>query len=176
VRPLSKLRICGASCALAGAAALFTGGAVHAASQPGNTIEVTVGCTSVNQGVVCTYTFHATLASGADDSGDTVHFTVSGVPGSSVNPTSGVTDPGFISTKFTASATNCGTATITATTITTGATGTATVAVPCNSLVTLPNTSTPAPSAPLWTAGLGGLAVLALVGGGVYLRRARATV
>ena len=171
---LSKLRICGASVAIAGAAVLFTGGLVHAASQPGNTIEETAGCTTVNEGASCQFTFHSTLANGGDDSGDPVHFTLSGV-GGTLNPTDSVTDPGFVSTTFTASRTSCGTATITATAHNTGATGTATTTVPCGSAAPLPNTSSGAPPAPLWPAGLGGLAVLTLIGGGVYLRRTRAT-
>lgn len=173
--PLSKLRMCGASFAIAGAAVLFTGGTVHAQSQAGNTGAETSGCATVTQGSTCSFTFHFTLADGSSDNGDTVRFTVNGVAGSSVNPTSAVTSAGDVMAAFTASTTNCGTATITATATNTGAVGQSTVSVPCGVGGGLPNTSTLPPSTPLWPAGLGGLAVLTLIGGGVVLRRTRAT-
>jgi hypothetical protein len=131
-------------------------------------------CTSTAQGGTCTITFQFNDANGNPETGIKVTFTVNGVIGATVNPTSGTTDPGQVSTTFNAGTSGCGTATVTATG-NNGQSGQTTITVPCGASGSLPNTSAPAPSAPLWPAGIGGLAVLTLIGGAVYLRRTHTT-
>lgn len=172
--PASKLRRLGASLAIAGLAA-FVGTATLAdasANSPG--VQVVASCTTTPQGGSCTITFQFNDANGNPESGVKVTFTVSGVPGASVNPTSGTTDPGQVSTTFNAGTSGCGTATITASG-NNGQTGQTTQNVPCGSSGSLPNTSALPPSAPLWPPLALGAAVLTLIGGAVALRRARHT-
>jgi hypothetical protein len=164
----------GASLAIAGLAAATGTGTIANASQSSPGVQVVVSCTTTAQGGSCTITFQFNDANGNPETGIKVTFTVSGVTGASVNPTSGTTDPGQVSTTFNAGTSGCGTATITASG-NNGQSGQTTVNVPCGSSGSLPNTSAPAPSAPLWPAGLGGLAVLTLIGGAVYLRRTHST-
>lgn len=170
----SKTRRLGASLAIAGAAALTGTATLAHASVTSPGVQVVASCTSTAQGGTCTITFQFNDANGNPETGIKVTFTVNGVIGATVNPTSGTTDPGQVSTTFNAGTSGCGTATVTATG-NNGQSGQTTITVPCGASGSLPNTSAPAPSAPLWPAGIGGLAVLTLIGGAVYLRRTHTT-
>lgn len=133
--------------------------------------SVSQGCSSVSSGNGCTLTFHFVDGSGNPVTGAPVTFTVTGISTATVNPTSGVTDPGDVSTTFSAGS-GCGTATVTATSAT--ASVQSTVSVVCAaSTAPLPNTSTGGPSATPWAVG-GALACgLILVVAGVGLTRSR---
>jgi hypothetical protein len=159
-------------------ASIATATAVSAYPTPPASAHETAGCTVVQQGQTCVFTFQFVDSNGNGVTGDTVNFSESGVPGSSVSPTTGVTDPGFVSTTFTASATNTGTAVITAASGNVSAS--ASTSVVSSGIqgagATLPNTSPtpPGPSALLYL-GLG-LAVMIILGGAITLRRSRSTV
>jgi hypothetical protein len=168
-----RLRLWGASLALAAIAALGVSGVAMAQSGPGPTVTVVTSCTTVNQGSSCTVTFHFQNASGNPETGVLVAFSVTG-PGT-VNPASATTNAsGNVSAVLTASATACGTVTLTATGAGNTGSGQTTLSVPCNSGGTLPNTSTAPPSAPVWPAPVAGIALLVLAGGALTLRRMRA--
>jgi hypothetical protein len=158
---------------------MATATAVFAYPTPPASAHETAGCTVVQQGQTCVFTFQFVDSNGNGVTGDTVNFTESGVPGSSVSPTTGVTDPGFVSTTFTASATNTGTAVITAASGNVSASASTSV-VSSGGVqgagATLPNTS-PTPPGPNSLLYLGlGLAVMIILGGAITLRRSRSTV
>ena len=161
--------------AIASGASIATATAVHAYPQPPASAHETAGCTTVPQGQPCTFTFRFVDANGNGVSGLSVSCSESGVPGSSVSPTNGVTDPGgSVSTTFTASTTNTGTAIITCSSGTVSAS--ATTSVTSGAAGTpLPNTGTSAPGAnSLLYLGLG-LALMIILGGAITLRRSRST-
>jgi hypothetical protein len=100
---------------------------------------------------------------------------VSGVSTASMNPTQSTTDcNGNVQSLFSAGS-GCGTATITATAVNTGATAQTTDTVTCATTTTLPNTSTVPPTTSAWWLALLALALLVLGGSGVALRRMRST-
>jgi len=180
VTPVSRLSRFSLSLALAGVAVVAAAVVASAYTPPGSALGVTQGCATVSAASSCAVTFQLKDAGGNPVSGATVTFTVSGVPGASVNPTTGVTDPGFVSTTFFAGSTGCGTATVTASTVTgnSGPSASAQTAinVPCTGANGgLPNTSTVPPSAPSWLAALVALALLTVAGCGLALRRMRVT-
>jgi hypothetical protein len=171
---------------LVGAAGLASAGIVHAYPPASLTAKETAGCPQMNQGTTCVFTFQFIDQNGNGVSGLPITFTISGVPGTSVSPTTGTTDPGFVSTTVKASTTNTGLATVTAST--SGPKGTASasgttqiVALPNtgngngngNGGTGLPNTSTGAPGTnPLAYLGIG-LALMLLLAGAFTLRQTR---
>jgi hypothetical protein len=168
-----RLRLWGASLALAAIAALGVSGVAMAASTGGPTVTVVSSCTTVNQGTSCTVTFHFQDANGNPETGVLAAFSVTG-PGT-VNPASATTNAsGNVSAVLAASTTACGAVTLTVTGAGNTGSGQATLSVPCNSGGTLPNTSTAPPSAPVWPAPVAAMALLVLAGGALTLRRMRA--
>lgn len=165
-----RFRLFGASLALAAMAAFGTAAVASAYTSPGSVLTTTQSCSSTNQGASCQLQFNLKDANGNPECNSTVTFTVSGVAGSTVRPTTGTTDcNGNVEAAFTAGS-GCGTATITATS---GSASTqTTINVPCGS-GELPDTATVAPTGPVWPAAVGGLALIALLGAGVALRRMR---
>lgn len=167
-----RFRLFGASLALAAMAAFGTAAVASAYTSPGSVLGTTQSCSSTNQGSSCQLQFNLKDANGNPECNSTVTFTVSGVAGSTVRPTTATTDcNGNVEAAFTAGS-GCGTATITATS---GSASTQTsITVPCGS-GGLPNTATVAPSTPGWPAAVGGLALLTLLGAALALRRIRLT-
>lgn len=84
---------------------------------PPATAKVTSGCSTVNQGASCNFTFQFSDASGTGVDGQSVTFSVSGVSGCPVSPTSGTTaGGGFVSTALSCSSNSgTGNGTLTAT-------------------------------------------------------------
>lgn len=166
----SRFRLLGLSLALASFATVGSAIAVSAYTPPGSVGAVTQGCPTDNSGATCTVKFRFVGPDGQPLCNATVNFTVSG---GSVNPTTAATSctDGSVQAAFTAG-TTCGDVTLTATS---GQASTqTTINVPCSS-GGLPPTgmirpATPATWLPL---GLGGLALMVLVGGGLGLRRMR---
>ncbi|MBJ7596307.1 MAG: Ig-like domain-containing protein [Candidatus Dormibacteraeota bacterium] len=150
-----------------------TAAVVSAYTPPGSVLGTTQSCSSTNQGSSCQLQFNLKDANGNPVCNATVTFTVNGVAGSKVRPTTSTTDcNGNVGAAFTAG-TGCGTATITASSP--PASTQTTIQVPCNSGGTLPNTSTNAPNAPMWPPALIALALFVVAGCGLTLRRMRAT-
>ncbi len=168
--PRHTLRRLGVSVILAGLA-LLSFSAVASAYTSGGVGGVTSGCSSTDTS--CNFTFNFKDQNGAAECQVPVTIGVTGVTGSSVQPTHGTTDcNGNVQALFSAGNSGCGTATITAST--SDATARATVTVPCDK-GELPNTSTLPPTTPSWWAGLAVLAALVITGGGFALRRMRST-
>jgi hypothetical protein len=158
--------------ALAAVAILGGTAVVSAYTSPGSVLSATSSCSTASPGASCNLTFQLKDANGNPEGNATVTFTVSGVAGSSVQPTTATTDAnGNVAAVFTAGS-GCGTATVTASSP--PASTQVTINVPC-STAPLPNTSTLPPSTPLWLPGLAVLAFLVVVGGGVAVRRMRVT-
>jgi hypothetical protein len=173
---------------------LATAGAVtaHAYPTPGDTLAVQATCTTVPQGGTCGVTGTLSDSNGNPVSGETVNWTVSGC--GSVDPTTGVTNSqGQVTTTFTASRSCCTPATITATAPSPSGdiTGSTVIQVTCAGQVAgltaggaasvgLPNTSgspsAGSPPFPAWAVSLLVGAVVAILGGAVYLRRGRRLV
>jgi hypothetical protein len=166
-----RLRLFGASLALAAVAILGGTAVVSAYTSPGSVLSATSSCSTASPGASCNLTFQLKDANGNPEGNATVTFSVSGVAGSSVQPTTATTDAsGNVAAVFTAGS-GCGTATVTASSP--PASTQVTINVPCSG-ATLPNTSTLPPTAFPWLGLVALLAVLVVVGGGVALRRARA--
>ncbi len=166
-----RLRLFGASLALA--AIGLTGNALvaHALSGPGGTGGVTASCSSTNQGSTCPITVTFTGPTGQPECNVAVSIATSGISGSSVKPTQTTTNcNGQVQAVFSAGS-GCGTAT------TTFATSDASVqtqtTVACGSGA-LPNTSTVAPSKPAWFGAVAALCVLVILGAAIAIRRVRA--
>jgi Invasin, domain 3 len=166
-----RLRLFGASLALAVVAILGGAVAVSAYTPPGSVLSATSSCSTANPGASCNLTFQLKDASGNPVCDATVTFSTSGVTGSTVAPASATTDcnTGGVAAVFTAGS-GCGTATVTASSP--PASTQVTINVPC-AAATLPNTSTLPPTAFPWLGLVALLAVLVVAGGGVALRRAR---
>ncbi len=167
-----SLRRLGVSIIVAATAMLGTGVVASAQSGPGPTGTVTSGCSTTNSGSNCTFTFTFENANGTPECNVPANFGTTGVPGASMQPPSATTNcNGQVQAVFEAGS-GCGTATITASTR--DASVQTTDKVPCPG-GGLPNTSTlpPTPSG-LW-GGFAALAALVIAGGGLALRRMRAT-
>lgn len=162
----------GASIVLAVGTLLALTMIVSAYTPPGSTITSTAACSTVSPGGSCTITFHMVDANGKPVTGATVTFSTSGVPGSTVNPTSAVTDPGDASTTFTASTTSCGTATVTASSPPSTA-GQVSINVRCNGSTSLPFTAADPPGTPPWLIALVVGALITVAAGGIMFRRLR---
>jgi len=180
VAPVLKLSRLALSLALASTVAVTGAVIASAYTPPGSALAVTQGCASASQGSSCTVAFELKDANGSPVSDATVSFTVSGVAGASVSPTTGTTTAlGDVLAAFSAGNTGCGTATVTASTVTgnSGATVSAqtTINVPCLTSGTLPNTGALPPTTPPWLALIVALALLTVAGGGLALRRMRLT-
>jgi hypothetical protein len=167
--------------AMVGVACFAAASLVHAYPPAAASAKLTAGCVTINSGAQAVVTFQFVDSLGNGVTGLPVSFSVSGVPGSSVSPTTGTTDPGFVSTTLTASTTHTGLVTVTATSGTVSASGTCTVVAPAGAgagavagLSTgLPNTSTGAPGTnPMAYFGIG-LALLILLAGAFTLRQTR---
>ena len=159
------------------AACFVTASLVHAYPPAAASAKLTAGCVTINSGAQAVVTFQFVDSLGNGVTGLPVSFSVSGVPGSSVSPTTGTTDPGFVSTTLTASSTNTGPVTVTATSGTVSASGTCNVVAPAGAVAGLstglPNTSTGAPGTnPMAYFGIG-LALLILLAGAFTLRQTR---
>jgi Invasin, domain 3 len=168
-----RLRLFGASLALAAVAILGGTAVVNAYTPPGSVLTATSSCSTANPGASCNLTFQLKDANGNPVCDATVTFSVSGVTGSSVAPASATTDcnTGGVAAVFTAGS-GCGTATVTASSP--PASTQVTINVPC-AAATLPNTSTSPPTSPPWLGLLMALAVLGVLGGAITLRQTRAT-
>jgi Invasin, domain 3 len=168
-----RLRLFGASLALAAVAILGGAAVVSAYTPPGSVLSATSSCSTANPGASCNLTFQLKDANGNPVCDATVTFSTSGVAGSTVAPASATTDcnTGGVAAVFTAGS-GCGTATVTASSP--PASTQVTINVPC-STTPLPNTSTLPPTAFPWLGLVAGLALLVVAGGGVALRRARST-
>jgi Invasin, domain 3 len=168
-----RLRLFGASLALAVVAILGGAVAVGAYTPPGSVLSATApSCSTANPGASCNLTFQLKDASGGPVCDATVTFSTSGVAGSTVAPASATTDcnTGGVAAVFTAGS-GCGTAIVTASSP--PASTQVTINVPC-AAATLPNTSTLPPTAFPWLGLVALLALLVVAGGGVALRRTRA--
>jgi hypothetical protein len=176
-----SLRLLAASIVLVGGGMLATSVGVLAQSGSGATGSVVSGCSTTASGGTCGFTFNFQNQGGFPACETTATFTVTGISTASMNPTSAAVDctTGNVQSLFSAGS-GCGTATITATDSSTlgvaGATVQSTVTVPCTAVAPLPNTSTLPPTPSPWWGVLAGLAALVVLGGGVGLRRMRATV
>jgi Invasin, domain 3 len=168
-----RLRVFGASLALATVAVFGATAVVSAYTPPGSVLSVTQGCSSVQPGGSCQVQFQLKDANGNPVCDATVTFSTSGVTGSTVSPASATTNcnTGDVLATFTAGS-GCGTATVTASSP--PASAQTTINVPCP-VATLPNTSTLPPSTPMWLPGLVAIALLTVIGGGLALRRMRLT-
>jgi Invasin, domain 3 len=167
-----RLRLFGASLALAAVAILGGAAVVSAYTPPGSVLSATSSCSTANPGASCNLTFQLKDANGNPVGNATVAFSVSGVAGSTVKPTTATTDSnGNVAAVFTAGS-GCGTATVTASSP--PASTQVTINVPCGT-ATLPNTSTVPPSTPMWLPGLVALALILVAACGVTLRRMRVT-
>jgi hypothetical protein len=154
---------------------LIGSAAVLAYPVPGSTLTVSSAPGTCNPGATCPVTFQAKDASGNPITGENVCFTISGPVGGSVSPLCGLTDPGFVTTNYTAgTGSTCGTETVTAT-AQAPSTGTAaaTITVPCTGAATLPATSATPPSPSPFVYVLIALGVLAVLAGAIALRRTR---
>lgn len=140
---------------------------------PPASATVIASCTSISQGGSCPVSFKFVAADGTPSQGVAVTFTVGGVVGASVSPTSATTDAnGVATTTFFAGTQGCGTATVTATS------GSASVQTSINVACAaatpgLPNTSPGVPHPSPWAFVVLGVAALALGGGAVTLRQSR---
>jgi hypothetical protein len=168
-----RLRLFGASLALAAVAVLGGTAVVNAYTPPGSVLSATQSCSTAAPGASCNLQFQLKDASGNPVCNATVTFSVSGVAGSTVAPTSATTNcnTGGVAAVFTAGS-GCGTATVTASSP--PASTQVTINVPC-AAATLPNTSTLPPTPSPWLGFVGLLALLVVAGGGLALRRTRAT-
>ena len=170
-----RLRLFGASLALAATAVLGGAAVVSAYTPPGSVLSVTQSCSSTSPGATCALQFHLLDSNGNAVCNATVTFTTSGVAGSTVTPASAQTGSspcsGNVAALFTAGS-GCGTATITASSP--PASTQTTINVPC-AAATLPNTSTSPPISPPWLGLLAALALLCVLGGAITLRQTRAT-
>jgi Invasin, domain 3 len=170
-----RLRLFGASLALAATAVLGGAAVVSAYTPPGSVLSVTQSCPTASPGASCTLQFQLKDANGNPVCNATVTFTTSGVAGSTVTPASAQTGSspcsGNVAALFTAGS-GCGTATITASSP--PASAQTTINVPC-AAATLPNTSTLPPSTPMWLPGLVALALALVAACGLTLRRMRVT-
>jgi Invasin, domain 3 len=168
-----RLRLFGASLALAVVAILGGTAVVSAYTSPGSVLSATSSCSSASPGASCNLTFQLKDANGNPECNATVTFSTSGVAGSTVAPASATTDcnTGGVAAVFTAGS-GCGTATVTASSP--PASAQVTINVPC-AAATLPNTSTVPPSTPMWVPGLVALALMVVAGCGLALRRIRVT-
>jgi Invasin, domain 3 len=167
-----RLRLLGASLALAAAAVLGGTAVVSAYTPPGSVLSATQSCSTANPGASCNLQFQLKDANGIPVCNATVTFSVTGVTGSTVTPASATTNcnTGGVLAVFTAGS-GCGTATVTASSP--PASTQVTITVPC-AAATLPNTSTLPPTAFPWLGLVTLLALLVVAGGGVALRRTRA--
>jgi Invasin, domain 3 len=167
-----RLRLFGASLALAAVAILGGTAVVNAYTPPGSVLSATSSCSTASPGASCNLQFQLKDASGNPVCNATVTFSVTGVTGSTVAPASATTDcnTGGVAAVFTAGS-GCGTATVTASSP--PASTQVTINIPCSG-TTLPNTSTLPPTAFPWLGLVGVLALLVVAGGGVALRRTRA--
>jgi Invasin, domain 3 len=168
-----RLRLFGASLALAAVAVLGGTAVVSAYTPPGSVLSATSSCSTANPGASCNLTFQLKDANGNPVCDATVTFSTSGVTGSTVTPASATTDcnTGGVAAVFTAGS-GCGTATVTASSP--PASTQITINVPCAG-ITLPNTSTLPPSTPMWLPGIVALALALVAGCGLALRRMRVT-
>jgi hypothetical protein len=165
-----RLRLFGASSALAVAAVLGGTAVVSAYTPPGSVLTVTQSCSSASRGANCTLQFQLRDKNGNPVANATVTFSVSGVAGSTVQPASATTNAnGAVGAVFTAGS-GCGTATITASSP--PASAQTTINVPCTG-GTLPNTSTLPPTSFPWLGLVALLALFVVARGGVALRRTR---
>jgi Invasin, domain 3 len=168
-----RLRLFGASLALAAVAILGGTAVAKAYTPPGSVLSATQSCSTVAPGATCNLQFQLKDANGNPVCNATVTFTTSGVTGSTVAPTTATTNcnTGGVAAVFTAGS-GCGTATVTASSP--PASTQVTINVPC-AAATLPNTSTPPPSTPMWLPGLVALALMLVAACGLTLRRMRVT-
>lgn len=169
-----RLRLFGASLALAAVAVVGGTAVVSAYTPPGAVLSVTQSCASVSPGATCNVQFQLKDSNGNPVCNSTTTFATSGVAGSTVTPGSAKTNcsTGAVAALFTAGS-QCGTATVTASSP--PASTQTTINVTCAATVSLPNTSTPPPSTPMWLPGLVALALLLVAGCAVALRRMRVT-
>ena len=162
------------SLAMATGAMLLFSGIAQAYPPVGSTLSETSGCATTKSGGTCTFSFQLKDANGNVLANQTVNFSVSGVAGASVSPTTATTNAnGVASTTFSAGTTACGVATVTASSPPT-ATGQATTSIPCNAQG-LPFTAPSAPGTPPWLIAIMVLALLTVAAGGLALRRMRVT-
>ena len=174
IRTPGRIRRLSLSLALACVAAFGSVAVVSAYTSPGSTLVVTQSCSSANQATTCHLAFRLLAANGSPEANATVTFSVTGVSGATVTPTSATTDAaGNVLTAFSAGLTGCGTATITASSP--PASAQTTVNVPCNSNGGLPNTSASPPTTPTWLPFLAALALMIVAGSALALRRMRVT-
>jgi hypothetical protein len=167
-----RLRVFGASLALATVAVFGATAVVSAYTPPGSVLAVTQSCSTAQPGASCQLQFQLKDANGNPVCDATVTFSTSGVTGSTVSPTSATTNcnTGDVLATFTAGS-GCGTATVTASSP--PASAQTTINVPCP-VATLPNTSTLPPGNGPWLGLVALLALFVVAGGGVALRRTRA--
>jgi hypothetical protein len=168
-----RLPLFGASLALAAVAVLGGTAVVSAYTPPGGVLSVTQSCASVSPSGTCNLQFQLKDANGNPVCDATVTLATSGVAGSTVTPASGTTNcnTGGVAALFTAGS-GCGTATVTASSP--PASTQTTINVTC-ATAPLPNTSTLPPSTPMWLPGLIALALMAVAGCALVLRRMRVT-
>ena len=166
-----RLRLFGASLALATVAVLGGTAVVSAYTPPGSVLAVTQSCSTAKPGASCQLQFQLKDANGNPVCNATVTFSTSGVTGSTVSPASATTNcnTGDVLATFTAGG-GCGTATVTASSP--PASAQTTINVPCAG-VTLPNTSTLPPTSFPWLGLVALLALFVVAGGGAALRRTR---
>jgi hypothetical protein len=168
-----RLRLFGASLALAAVAILGGTAVVNAYTPPGSVLSATQSCSTASPGASCNLQFQLKDANGNPVCNATVTFSTTGVTGSTVAPASATTNcnTGGVAAVFTAGS-GCGTATVTASSP--PASTQVTINVPC-AAATLPNTSTLPPSTPMWLPGLVALALALVAACGLTLRRMRVT-
>jgi hypothetical protein len=168
-----RRRLLGLSAPLGVAAVLVASQTIAMAyPPPPAAAKLATGCTNVNTGASCTYSFDFTDSTGAGDDGLTVTFALDEVPGCTISPTSGTTSGGgFASTTFTC-ASNAGTGTDVLTATSGGVSASATINInPANAGGggQLPFTGTNPPGPNGWLiAGLT-LAAAIIVAGASYL-------
>ena len=134
------------------------------------------GVSPVQQGTSnCPFTFRFVDANQQPSSGAPVSFSVGGVSGASVNPTSGTTDANGVASTCLVTTSGCGTATLTATSGAAIAQTSVNVVCAGAAGIALPNTSTGVPHPSPWAIVVAAFAVLVMAAGGIGLRKTRHT-